>query len=190
MGAVGVTFPGVHGLLEQRPENFGADRGPVGDRGLAQRVQLDGGELERGHGVEQAAVEVGGALVAATAGGAGGVHLPEQPEEQVVGLGAGGGVLQGPGEEPGREQPDVLGEHCHHGLEHEGLGVFAVHAAVVQPGEDSGDLCGGVAGDRDQVVAEDRGGRLRQQERQGVPALGEFVEGDPVHRSVELLVKS
>ena len=171
-----MAFAGVHGLLKQRPEDFGADGGPVGDRSVVQAFDLSGGEVEGSDGVEEASIEVGGALGAAAGGIAGGVHLPEQPEEQVLGVGAAGGVLEGAGEEVGGELADVLGEHRNHAPQHEPLRGFAGDAALAEAGEDAGDLGGSVAGDGDEVVAELRGLGFGKQERQRFPPVGEVGE--------------
>jgi hypothetical protein len=121
VGAVGVSLVLAEALLEEGAEDRRAHLGPVVRHRQQQQLQLAAVQLQRRDLPVEAAVEVGRAGVPSARRYARGGHLPEQPEQQVVGAGALDGVGDRVAEQVARQQVDVLGEHRHHRLQHEPL---------------------------------------------------------------------
>ena len=189
---------GVKRRLEQSAEDGGVDLGPVVlGGGVGDQLQVAGLQVQHLGVVEQAAVEPVDHVRAEEAARA---HLGEQLGELGAGqVRPGLGAAHHPGEQVGREQAGVLGEHAEHQPVQEVRHRAGVLAALLQAGGQlaeaprhlGGQLLGADAGLEAVGAAEDLAqdvelGRL-QQVRQGQlnPARDRVcpvgVDDDPLH---------
>ena len=189
VSAKGVALVLIHGMLEDRAEDLGADAGPVGVGGVFEALDL--GHLQfnsRGLG-EESAVEVVDALVPPARDAPGGVHRFEETAQQVVGGFRRCALIEQAGEEVAFEQPDVLGEEGDEELEREPLCGLVFDAPRHEAVENEGEMVGGLTSDGFVVVAEDGCFVGGEEECQRAEAFGELVERDPIDRGEDVLVE-
>jgi len=184
-----LTFLLAEAALEERAEDDGLDFGPIFLGGFEQQANFTRLQFDGFDGGEEAAVEVVHAREASAAGALRFVHLAEQAAKQIVTVGTAATFLQQPGKEALGEQADILGEHGDDALENESTGSGTVLAAVDQGVEGTGDILGGLSGDLDPVVPENRRKLTREQKVQSGMPLDEFADLDSVHRLVEMSVE-
>ena len=139
---------------------------------------------------KQTAVEIRHALEAATGGRLVAVHLAEQAADEIKGaqllLTA---FLNETAEDEIGQQAHVFGHKGDEQLQHEALRPCAILATLQQRPEQLRQLRGGLAGDFDAIVREQRLLRLRQQEGQRAPALRQIGQLDLIDGIKELLVE-
>jgi hypothetical protein len=175
--------------LEEGAEDDGLDARPIFLGGVEEQRGLAGGEFDGFDEVEEAAVEIAYAGVAAAARRGCLVHLAEEPAEEVVAAGPAPAFIHQADEQTLGQQADVLGEHGEDGLETKAAGAGGRFAALDQGAEDAGDILRGVLGHLDPVIAEEGGELDREQEIQrGMPG-GQVAELETVHRVIDALVE-
>jgi hypothetical protein len=198
MGAEGVALVAalfaaaiVKAMLEEGAEDFGFDPRPiVHDGGIMKGECLAVLEFDGVNMGEEAAVEIGYFGETPAAGLLRIGHLAEKAAEEVI---AGGGIFDAIGQEIGddfsRQEVKIFRDDRDEKLEDEALGARAVFAASDKLSKDIGKNIGGLAGDLDAVVFEDRLSRVRQKEAEGRGVLREIAQEEAVNRIEKLLIK-
>jgi hypothetical protein len=149
VGAELGALAGVHAPLEEGAEDRGVDGAPVEAGGLVEALELGGGELEDGAGLEKVAplsdglpTDVVDAEVAARAHG-----FEEAADSLGEGLGPGAGLGEEPGDDLLGEEADVLGEEGEDDAVEEAGDLPGVEAALPEGDRELGDAPGGLGGD-------------------------------------------
>jgi hypothetical protein len=181
---------GIHAGLEEGAEDFRLHEGPVEVGGVSQDEDFRWGEFDGVDLREEPAMEIRHALIAATTGRRGIVHLAEESAEEVVGISPGvPALVDEAGEDVIRQEMHVLGDEGDEDLEDEALGADLILAALAEGVEEFGQLGSGLSRDFDAVVVEERFPGLRQEEGEGAGPLREVGERDLIDGIEELLVE-